>query len=123
MLIRRSEECAEILANDGCHLRELLHPDRGAPGLSFSLAVARLEPGESTLSHRLTEETEAYYIISGHGRIIVDGATELLRVGDVAVVPPGAEQWIECAGPETLQFLNIVDPPWNEDHDVRTGRD
>lgn len=123
MLIRRPEECAEILANDGCRLRELLHPERGAPGLSFSLAVAMLEQGESTLPHRLTEETETYYVISGYGRICVDGASEFLRPGDVAVVPSGAEQWIECAGPETLRFLNIVDPPWNKDHDVRTNRD
>ena len=123
MIVRRSEECAEIVANDGCRLRELLHPSRGAPGLSFSLASAKLEPGEATCPHRLTHESETYYIVSGHGRIVVEGASEFLRPGDVAVVPIGAEQYIECAGPDTLQFLNIVDPPWQLDHDVRSDRD
>lgn len=123
MIVRRPEECPEIVANDGCRLRELLHPDRGAPGLSYSLAVATIGPGESTLPHRLVDEAEAYYIVSGCGRLFVSGASEFLRTGDVAVVPAGAEQWIECASPEPLSFLNIVDPPWRVDHDQRTDRE
>jgi mannose-6-phosphate isomerase-like protein (cupin superfamily) len=123
MIVRRPEECVEIVANDGCRLRELLHPDRGAPGLSYSLAVATLGTGESTLPHCLTHESEAYYIVSGSGRLFVDGHGEFLREGDVALVPAGSEQWIECAGPEALTFLNIVDPPWQSEHDLLTDRD
>jgi len=118
-LIRRSEDCAEIVANDGCRLRELLHPERGAAGLPYSLAVARLEPGQRTFPHELTGETEVYYVTRGEGRMHVDGEVEGVRAGDAIVVPAGAVQWIENGGAGTLEFLNIVSPPWQADHDVR----
>ncbi len=123
MKVRRPEDCVEIVANDGCRLRELLHPDRGFAAGCFSLAVAEVSIGESTLPHRLVAETETYYVLSGSARIFVDGDSAFLRAGDVAVVPAGAEQWVTCAGDEPLRFLNIVDPPWNAENDVRSRRD
>ena len=122
ILVRKSRECTEIEANDGCRLRELLHPDRGAPGLPYSLAVAFIDPGQSTLPHRLTGEAEVYYIVRGRGTLHVDGETREVEAGDAAVVPAGAEQWIVCDGDERLEFLNLVSPPWRADHDIRTDR-
>ena len=120
MYVRKPEDCAEIIANDGCKLRELLHPARGAGGVRYSLAVARLDPGRATFPHRLTGESEAYYVLEGRGRLHVGADARELAPGEVALVPAGAEQWIESLGPAPLRFLNIVDPPWCAEHDVRT---
>jgi mannose-6-phosphate isomerase-like protein (cupin superfamily) len=117
--VRRFEDCAEIVANDGCRLRELLHPDRGAAGLPYSLARARLGPGESTAPHRLTGESEVYYILEGTGRLHVGETSAAVAPGDTVVVPAGAVQWLVCTGAGPLEFLNIVSPPWRADHDLR----
>ncbi len=121
MDIRRFGEIEEIIANDGCRLRELLHPNRGAPGLPYSLAVASLDRAGATLPHRLIGETEVYLILGGSGRMHVGDEAESVRPGDAVVVPPGATQWIECTGSEPLRFAVIVSPPWTAEHDERLG--
>lgn len=119
MLVRRTNEAEEITANDGCRLRELLHPDRDESGLPYSLAVARVEPGRRTSPHCLTEESEVYFVVRGQGRMHVGEAESLLQAGDAVVIPAAAVQWIECIGEEPLEFLALVSPPWQADHDVR----
>jgi mannose-6-phosphate isomerase-like protein (cupin superfamily) len=119
VLIRRFEECAEITANDGCRLRELLHPEKDGSGISYSLAVARVEPGRRTHPHRLIAETEVYFVLGGAGRMWIDGESGPLGPGDAVVIPAGATQWVECTGGEALRFVALVNPPWREDHDRR----
>jgi len=119
MLIRRMEACTEIIANDGCRLRELLHPGKDGSGISYSLALAWVDPGKSTYPHHLTGETEVYLILSGTGRMHIDNESADLKAGDAVVIPRGARQWIECTGPAALHFAALVSPPWREDHDVR----
>lgn len=117
MLVRRPRDCVEIIANDGCRLRELLHPERDDSGVSYSLATARVEPGQATVRHFLEAETEVYYIVDGAGRMHIGDEVEDLEAGDVVVIPPGAHQWIECTGEAPLEFLAIVSPPWRAEHD------
>lgn len=119
MLVRRLADCEEITANDGCRLRELLHPERGAAGLPYSLALARVEPGARTHPHRLEKETEVYYVVTGAGRMHIGSESSPLGPGDAVVIPAGAVQWIECTGEEALTFLALVSPPWRADHDIR----
>jgi len=120
LLVKRFGNCLEITANDGCRLRELLHPDKDASGLPYSLAVARVAPGERTLPHRLSEETEVYYVVSGHGTMRIDDEASEVRAGDAVVIPAGSVQWIECRGSEVLEFVALVSPPWRADHDLRS---
>lgn len=119
MLVRRTNDAEEITANDGCRLRELLHPEKDGSSLPYSLAVARVEPGQRTLPHCLTDESEVYYVVQGEGRMHIDDAASVLRAGDAVVIPAGAVQWIECTGDGTLEFLALVSPPWQAEHDVR----
>lgn len=121
MWTRRAKDCTEILANDGSRLRELLHPDRGGPGVPYSVAVAQVEPGETTEPHRLEGETELYLFIGGSGRMHVGGESASVADGDVVFVPAGSPQWVECTGDEPLRFLLVVSPPWRADHDLRTA--
>ena len=114
MLVRRLEECAAFLAGDGTRLRELLHPEKQALALRYSLAHATVAPGETSLRHRLSV-SEVYYILSGEGRMRIGAEDRLVRPGDAIYIPPHATQCIQNPGPEPLRFLCIVDPAWRPD--------
>ena len=40
MLIKRLDNCEEIIANDGCRLKAVLHADRDGVELPYSLVFA-----------------------------------------------------------------------------------
>lgn len=113
MLIRSLEDCTEIVAGDGCLLRELLHPDKTDAEIRYSLAHAKVPFGQTTKPHRLTT-AEVYYVIEGFGRMVVDGESEPVEPGSTIYIPPGATQSIENTGDPDLVFLCIVDPAWRE---------
>ena len=117
---RRLRDCPEIVALDGCRLRELLHPERGGAVVPYSVAVAWIDPGGATTPHRLRDESELYYVVRGRGTMHVAGESREIEPGDSVLVPPGVEQWVECLGSETLEVLLVVSPPWRADHDERT---
>jgi len=118
MLIKHEKDCQEIIANDGCRLRELLHPERDAAEISYSLAVAYVEPGKSTYRHVLSQ-TEVYYIMHGIGRMHIGEETREVQSGDVICIPSGQPQWIDNIGENNLVFTAIVSPPWRAEDDVR----
>jgi mannose-6-phosphate isomerase-like protein (cupin superfamily) len=118
MLIKHEKDCKEIIANDGCRLRELLHPDRDAVDISYSLAIAYVEPGKSTYPHYL-RQTEVYFILQGIGRMHLGDETQEVHEDDVIVIPKAKEQWIENIGQNVLVFAAIVNPPWRAEDDVR----
>ena len=118
MLIKHEKDCPEIVANDGCRLRELLHPDRDGADLSYSFAIAYVDPGKSTYPHYL-KQTEVYFIIQGIGRMHLAEETQEVNEGDIVVIPQEKKQWIENIGQNVLVFAAIVSPPWRAEDDVR----
>lgn len=114
MYIKRLAGCREIVAGDGTRLRELLHPERDPVGIRCSLAIARLEPGQSSAPHRL-KSSEVYYVIGGVGMMHVDEETEAIGPGDAVSIPAGAIQWLENPGGEAVEFACIVDPAWRQE--------
>jgi mannose-6-phosphate isomerase-like protein (cupin superfamily) len=120
MLLKRLGDCAAFVASDGCLIRELLHPAHGDCALPYSLAVAEVAPGGSTWRHRLVRD-EVYLVLAGSGRLHVDDENRILGVGDAALVPAGAVQWIENPGDAELRFAAIVSPPWRAEGDERLG--
>ena len=115
---KRRHEAELITAPDGCRLRELVHPERDAAEVPYSLAEASIEPGESTENHRLLEEDELYYFVLGRGQLIVNGERHAVSEGDSILVPRGAAQKLVNDGAATLRWLNIVSPPWRREHDA-----
>jgi len=118
VLVRRLADCREIIANDGCRLRELLHPAHDASGLPYSLALAWVDPGQSTHPHLLKQQ-EVYLIIRGSGVMHIADETRELHPGDAVVIPPLARQWIANIGTEVLEFVALVSPPWRAEDDQR----
>jgi len=118
VFVKKISECDAFVANDGCTIRELLHPKNDAVDLPYSLALAMVDVNRESYQHKL-KQTEVYHILQGHGRLFIENEDNEVGVGDVIVIPAEAVQWIENIGSEPLVFAAIVSPPWIEDDDVR----
>ncbi|MEE8575644.1 MAG: cupin domain-containing protein [candidate division Zixibacteria bacterium] len=103
----------EFLSGERCFINELLS-EIGPDGLS--IALARVEPGATTVRHALTKVTERYLIIEGKGKVEV-GELEPTDVsfGDVVSIPPGVDQRISNLGSSDLLFLCICTPKFTAD--------
>jgi len=80
----------------------------------------RYAPGRrSEVGHRHGQQEEAYVVIAGSGRILLDGEARELRPWDAVRVSPEVIRAFE-AGPEGLEFL-AVGGPRPEEGDGETG--
>ena len=119
MLVKSESDCEQFVANDGCLIRELLHPRNDPVDIDFSFAIAEVAPGGTTYRHRLAQ-TEVYYLISGRGIMHIDGDQRPVSAGDAILIPPRSTQWIENASQkDTLKFAAVVAPPWRDEDDER----
>ncbi|HNX18329.1 MAG TPA: cupin domain-containing protein [Methanoregula sp.] len=114
MLIRDITTCPHERVIDKSILCELLHPDKvnEAHDLTCSIAHAIVPAKEATLPHMLKKSTELYYILEGTGTMHIDGETAPVRPGQIVLIPPGTNQFIQNTGKYDLVFLCIVSPKW-----------
>ena len=117
MLVSSTAECPPFIANDGCLIREVLHPAKTGVSLPYSLAVAEVAPGACTRRHQLAQ-AEVYYLLEGLGRMHIETETRVIVAGDAVHIPGGCVQWIENIGTETLRFIALVSPPWTAAEDT-----
>lgn len=117
MLVQKLQNCPEFLAGDSTRLRELLHPDKQAIALRYSLAHATLAVGETSQPHSL-KTSEVYYILSGKGEMHIANETQIVEPGDAVYIPPDARQFIHSCGNEPLVFICIVDPAWRQEDET-----
>ena len=81
-----------------------------------SIARARLGGGGMTALHRLSGVAERYLIVSGKGRVELDGQAPIdVEEGDVVRIPPGVTQRIANTGTGDLVFYCICTPPFRQD--------
>jgi mannose-6-phosphate isomerase-like protein (cupin superfamily) len=98
----------------------LLHPDRQGDSLrlGFSLAHAKVKPGQSTLIHKLSTSSEIFFILEGEGVIHIEQESAPVHPGQVVYVPPNMKQFIRNTGYHDLIFLCMVYPPWRKEDEV-----
>lgn len=110
-LIVKQNEQEEYYTNERCFIKELLNGDED-PGLSY--ALARVEPGVTTVLHSLKGISERYLVISGEG-IMEVGTLPPTPVGpgDLVLIPPDIPQRITNNGPVDLIFCCICAPRFN----------
>ncbi len=119
MFVKHLRDCAEFIAGDGSVLREVFHPAKEQLKVNYSLAYAKVLPGEKTLRHRLLKSGEVYYVIEGEGVMHIDSEQAHLTAGSSVYIPPQAVQYIENKSDKDLIFLCLVTPPWQaEDEEV-----
>ncbi len=119
MYIKDRKKCKEIVAIDRTALREILNPRR-EPALAcrYSLAEARVFPGQSTLPHKL-KTSEVYYILEGEAEMRIDEERRKVGPGQAIYIPPHSTQSIKNTGRRELVFLCLVDPAWRaEDEEL-----
>jgi mannose-6-phosphate isomerase-like protein (cupin superfamily) len=117
MLIRELRKCPAFDAGDHTLLRELLHPDKTALRLRYSLAHAVVQPGRKSVPHRL-KSSEVYYILSGRGIMHINDQRRAVRAGQAVYIPPNARQFIAASGRTPIRFLCIVDPAWRREDET-----
>ncbi len=117
MLIKDLKNCDEFSAGDKTILRELLHPEKEALSLRYSLAHATVKPGHASTPHML-KTSEVYYILEGIGVMFINSKSKEVTPGQVIYIPPNSKQYIKNTGDSDLKFLCIVDPAWKKEDEV-----
>ena len=69
------------------------------------VAYAMLQEGKTYEAHAHGDHEEIYYIISGNGKITVNGETREIRDGDAVYIPAGDTHSIGNTGSGFLIFL------------------
>ena len=106
-LIPCPSDRAETLTRERVHITEQLN-DAAVP--EVSLAQARVAPGVTTELHSLLV-AEWYVVISGHGKMEVDGEPPFaVAPGDSVAIPQGVSQRITNVGQVDLVFQCICLP-------------
>ena len=75
---------------------------------STRIMRASLAPGSSIGLHRHENNSEAIYVLSGHGTASLDGAPEPLGPGQCHFCPMGHEHQLVNDGTEDLVFFAVV---------------
>ena len=83
---------------------------------TLSIAIARVEPGITTKWHYLKNVDERYLIISGSGKVEIGGLRpEIVKSGDIILIPGGTKQRITNTGNDDLIFYCVCTPRFTAD--------
>ncbi len=115
--IRHQDDCTPLVSSHGEVVYELVGHAAGG-SIRHSIAHIELPPGRASLKHYHPEAEESYTILSGTGRLEVNGEAVPLGPGQCAVIPAGMTHQIFNDGPETLHFLAVCVPAWTPDNSV-----
>jgi mannose-6-phosphate isomerase-like protein (cupin superfamily) len=118
MFVKNLEDCEEIIVADKIILKEFLRPVRDGINLRYSIAHARVKPGDTSSPHKI-RTTEVYFILKGSGIIHINGVSKEVKDGCAIYIPPNAVKYIRNAGNEDLEFLCITDPAWRSEDEVK----
>ncbi len=101
-------ETTEFYSDEKCYIRELINQPSDP---DLSIATARVEPGVTTIRHKLRSTTERYYILCGSGMMEVgDLPPREVSPGDLVLIPRESPQRITNTGDDDLIFLCICSP-------------
>ena len=110
--ILRAAISDEFYTEERCHILEL---SKSPSDSGLSIARTRVEPGVTTALHRLIDTVERYVILSGSGRVEVEGLEACtVEPNDVVIIPKGASQRITNTADIDLIFLAICTPRFHE---------
>ncbi len=110
MIVQQLEKQRPFTTKDGSTIRSIL--DRtNAPVESQSLAEATLPSGRATDRHYHKKSEEFYFLLSGTGRMEIDGETTEVGPGDAILIPTGA--WHQITAATDLRFLCCCAPPYD----------
>ncbi|HEX8631343.1 MAG TPA: cupin domain-containing protein [Catenuloplanes sp.] len=81
--------------------------------------VATIAPGKHSHpeGHHVHPDPEVFLVLTGRGRIHIDGTPTPFAAGDVLVVEPGEDHHLHCAGPDpvVVTWLHLEGDPMPPD--------
>ena len=110
--ILRADSSKEFPTEERCHILEISNSPADP---EISIARARVEAGVTTALHSVAETVERYVIISGSGRVEIEGLEPAdVAQFDVVIIPKGATQRISNTSDTDLVFLAICTPRFEQ---------
>ena len=110
-------EVQEFITKDTSEIREILAP-RNSAIRRQSLAEALVKPRMATEEHRHPNTEEIYYILSGQGRMRIDGEERDVAPLDGIAIPPGAAHKMWNTGDTDLIFLCCCVPAYTDEDTI-----
>ena len=94
----------DVAARSPVRWKLLIAGERG-PSRGIVKGILEVPPGASVLLHRHHEPEETYYVLSGQGRMQIDGSESALGPGSAVFIPSNARHAVQCTGAEPLVFV------------------
>lgn len=100
----------EELDIPGRRLRWLV-ADGGLHAENCSMCVIRVAPGDKVLpAHSHPDGEEVIYLISGSGRVLVDGEVSPVEAGSVVLFPQGKPHILHNTGTDEMKVVCFFSP-------------
>jgi quercetin dioxygenase-like cupin family protein len=107
------EDDVEALGLPGRKLRWLVAPG-AIEAVNCSACVIRVAPGDKVRpAHSHPNGEEVIYIITGTGRVLVEGEVSAVRPGSVVLFPRGAVHMLHNTGPDEMKVVCFFAPATN----------
>lgn len=119
MHVANLDDLKPFITKDGSGIRELAGP-AWTPAQNQSLAEATVPVGGATDAHYHPVTEELYYFTAGEGRLRIGEDEQDVKVGDCAVIPPGAEHKLFNTGDVPLVLLCCCAPAYSDDDTIIT---
>ncbi len=117
MHIKNTNDIPPVTSPSGEVILEYMGKAAGG-ATQHSLAQITLPPGALSLRHYHPASEESYLILSGSGRVTLDGKTRTVSPGDAVAIPANVVHQIVNDSPAELVFLAVCVPPWTPDCSV-----
>ena len=89
-------------------VRSLLNGPEEMSGKGRVFGHTTVHPGAAIGYHIHNENSETYYILSGHGKYNDNGVITDIWPGDVAYCAPGEGHGLECVGEEAIEMIALI---------------
>jgi quercetin dioxygenase-like cupin family protein len=110
------EDDAEELALPGRRLRWLINSEL-LDSQHMSVCMIRVAPGEKVRpAHSHPNGEEAIHIITGSGRVLVEGEVSAVRAGSTVLFPQGSVHMLQNTGTEEMKVICFFAPGTNLDN-------
>lgn len=107
------------ISSTGEEVYELIGPGELLGGATqHSLAYVVIPPGCSSRPHFHNNSEETYFILKGHGKLIISDHERIVKPGDAIFISPNNQHQIFTEGNEALEFIVVCAPAWNIDDNI-----
>jgi len=85
------------------------------PDTPMYAGTAQLQPDAGLPEHSHESSAELVYILSGSGKLVLNGAEQTVQAGDLIFIPPGVLHSFHNSGGEVVNVFQVYSPPGPEE--------